>query len=478
MRWWLALALAACTDDKPIVTPVIDMPTNAPASPFPLDSITVAVAHQGEPLDLISVTFQRGELVELDSVPYADDLVIHMTGYATGQEYAYGRTCPFEVRPDGRLPEPHLYFSRGRLFGTLAPRPISREHGIAITFSDGSGLVLGGTVPGDTQGIVQVERFDTSGGEYLTLHDILPRRGAAAALLGDPSDARVVVVGGLDANGAGATFVEVIDADRFTDRQYEQFDDARMAREGLTATTLGDGRVVVIGGIGPNQPPSGKVALLELASGTALVNEIVDQLVVPRHGHTATRLGDDRSAPVLVAGGLDATGMPVGPAELFKPSGNRFSPDFMETMNIPRSRHQARRLPDGSVLIIGGVNALGETIDQLELFSLESGFRTATAGKLPPNAGLIDFTATQLPDGRILLTGGRLSVGGAPITSVFIASVNANTGMLDISSTDRLAHARAGHQATVLCDGTVLISGGTSDQTPYERYNPSTIGRR
>jgi hypothetical protein len=34
------------------------------------------------------------------------------------------------------------------------------------------------------------------------------------------------------------------------------------------------------------------------------------------------------------------------------------------------------------------------------------------------------------------------------------------------------------HQATPLCDGTVLISGGVDGQAPYERYNPVAIGRR
>jgi hypothetical protein len=37
---------------------------------------------------------------------------------------------------------------------------------------------------------------------------------------------------------------------------------------------------------------------------------------------------------------------------------------------------------------------------------------------------------------------------------------------------------RAHHQATLLCDGTVLVVGGTALPTPAERYNPPAVGRR
>lgn len=77
----------------------------------------------------------------------------------------------------------------------------------------------------------------------------------------------------------------------------------------------------------------------------------------------------------------------------------------------------------------------------------------------------------------MLVAGGRLEPGGATI-SAFIARLDPLDGTVDIVATDRLAQARAGHQATVLCDGTVLVAGGTLDQTSYERYNPAALGRR
>jgi hypothetical protein len=122
---------------------------------------------------------------------------------------------------------------------------------------------------------------------------------------------------------------------------------------------------------------------------------------------------------------------------------------------------------------ITGVSSLVNTI---ELFSLDEGFKAK--GTLPANAGLIDFTATTLPDGRVLLTGGRTTADGPPVADAFIARLDPFNGNVDVVPTDRLAVPRAGHQATLLCDGTVLISGGTGGQSPYERYNPPPAGRR
>jgi hypothetical protein len=138
-------------------------------------------------------------------------------------------------------------------------------------------------------------------------------------------------------------------------------------------------------------------------------------------------------------------------------------------------------LPDGSVLILGGLtldtNGVPTPVDTIEVFTLDAGF-VALKDKLPPNAGLLDFSATVLPDGRVLLAGGRLVDGGTPVSSAFIASLDPFDATIDIVATDRLAEPRAGHQTTVLCDGTVLIAGGTSAQTTYERYNPPALGRR
>ena len=43
---------------------------------------------------------------------------------------------------------------------------------------------------------------------------------------------------------------------------------------------------------------------------------------------------------------------------------------------------------------------------------------------------------------------------------------------------DPLMMPRSNHEATLLCDGTVMLVGGVPTSAPAERYNPRSIGRR
>lgn len=464
----LGLVLAGCTDEI-VVSPVIEGPVDDPdASAFPnLDELIVTVAHAGSDRDLVSASFTRGERVALAGAPFGDDLVIHMSGFVGESNVAYGRTCAFSVDAGGAAVAPHLFFSRGVKFANLGVTPAERSGGRAIPYL-GAALLLGG-------GVSTIERFDPVTGTLASVGSIDERADAAEALIGS-SPPRVIIVGGRN-NNVGASFLELVDPARSVDR----IDDlqAPMPRVGLTATSLTDGRVIVIGGNPPGGAPVGTISELSLGTGVD-VRTLPVALAHPRSGHTATRLGDDLGAPVLIAGGVDPSGAPVTIAELFKPLGKELANPvtFAPEMVIPRTQHQAVRMPDNSILIIGGLDgqATPTAVRSLELFTIDGGFRSV--GNLPENAGLLDMTVTSLPDGRVLITGGRTEPGGPPVNTAFIARLDPLDGSVDVVPTDRLAVPRAGHQAARLCDGTILITGGAPGRPVAERYNPSPTGRR
>ena len=484
MRAWLVL-VTACAGSAPTLAPIIDVPTNVGAvASGNFDTLDMAVAHQGaaDGDNIASKTFTRGQTVELGGVPFAADLVVHLSGLdANGGEVAYGRTCSFPIAQNTALPSPHLYFARDVKFGQLAVVPEARSGGSAITYHDGSGLLIGGVDPqSPTTPVSDIERFDPHTGELRYLATAAPRLDGVSAVVGTGTNSEIAILGGIDpTTGVGAEFVEIVEADASVDRRVDTVP-SPMGRLGVTATTLTDGSVLVFGGadVATNMP-SNEVDEITLTNGTAQVQQLHPVLATARYKHTATRLGNDLGAPVLVVGGLDMNGNPIAQAELYKPLSQAFS-SVTYPMQVPRSGHQAVRMPDGSVLIIGGRARIGmpgviaPTAD-LEVFTQDGGF--VLNGKMPTSAGLTDFTVTTLPDGRVLLTGG-LDFNGNPTNTAFIARLDPITGSVEVDPTDRMFVARAGHQATLLCDGTVLISGGTTSPMVIERYNPPAAGRR
>lgn len=466
----LALLLACswgCTEV--VLEPVIDGPANDPdAEAFvAIDELEITLAADGR--DLVTKRFARGDALELPDAPFGSNLVIHMTGYAGMTQVGYGRTCTFAVSPGEDPISPHLFFSSSRKFATTGVIMAPRTGGQAFAYGGGAVLVGGGTQV--------IEQFDPLSGERIEALDVLaPRTGAVGAVLG-VSTPRIVLIGGVQ-NNIGASVVELFDPREGVDTIANN----TMGREGMSATSLTDGRVIVVGGYSQGTV-SGAIVEIEPAGTGAEIRDVAT-LANARWGHTATRLGDDLGAPVLIAGGVDANGATIANAELFRPLSGTLSPMFLPAMKHPRTGHHAARMPDGSVLFIGGVDAAGAPVRSLERFTIDEGFVDVVdsgtrAVSLDDTVGVVDMSVTQLPDGRLLIAGGRPdgSASGAPTNVAYVLRLDPGTGTLDVGPTDKLAIARAKHHAAILCDGTVLISGG-SEELHAERYNPPPAGRR
>lgn len=479
----LALLASGCGDGRTFA-PIVDAPPpGSDGDPYlDLEELRLEVARAGDPIALASAAFARGEAPVLADVPAEPNLVVHLSGRSGGIDVAYGRTCAADLDKPGALPTTHLYFSRiVKWADGPTPTTPTRMGGLVVAAVDGSATFVGGSNAAGAP-LLGAERFDPRSGAFTSLAALVPRLGGVVAALGD---GRSLLLGGVDAAGVPVDRYELISPLAPPARQVEVTVDANLRLVGSAASALADGRVVVVGGKTPDAGGVLQVSdllwLFATGEGGALEapRALPAHLTVARAGHTVTRLGDGPGAPLLVAGGLDGAGATVPAAELYRPLRETFADpsEVRLLMRTPRSRHQAVTMPDGSVLVIGGVDAAGVPVARLEVFSLEAGF--SDAGTLPAEAGLVDFSATVLPDGRVLLVGGRRAPDGPALDGAFIIRLDPLNGVVDVVGTDRLAAPRAGHAAAALCDGTVLVLGGAAAGAPgTERYNPPATGRR
>ncbi len=127
-----------------------------------------------------------------------------------------------------------------------------------------------------------------------------------------------------------------------------------------------------------------------------------------------------------------------------------------------RAWHSATLLPDGSVLVFGGIGSGDAVVDKTELLNPASTAFQAVSTSGP--AGRAYHTATLLTDGRILIAGGADTNGNVLGTAVLW---NYQTGA---ATSVQLLTPRMKHEAALLPDGTVLIWGGVDakgNSIPY-----------
>lgn len=223
-------------------------------------------------------------------------------------------------------------------------------------------------------------------------------------------------------------------------------------RSGHTATLLGNGKILISTGaqfgIYGSQTCCARPELFDPQSKTwALAGDVNEY----RQYHTDTLLP---SGDVLLTGGyrliyngfLDV----ISGTEIYSPTTNAWTPEL--SMNIPRTNHTATLLKNGKVLLAGGISK-DENNSQFEVSSAEAYNPINHAWTLvaPMNEIRSEHTATLLPSGKVLVAGGNDSALKGEVYDP-----ETNTWQLTAPSHDP----RRGHQATLLPDGRVLITGG------------------
>jgi Galactose oxidase, central domain len=229
-----------------------------------------------------------------------------------------------------------------------------------------------------------------------------------------------------------------------------------------TATLLPDGRVLITGAPVVNGGPF-RAELYDASRG---VFTPAATSTKPPSFATATLLP---SGQVLLASAFSS--------ELYDPATGIFSP----TATLNTFGTQAGLLANGTVLITGGNDDPGPTAKAF-LYDPSAATFTAVGSMTAPRSNL---TLSALPDGRALITGGSTWTGfslpggqQAMAYTCCLASAeiyDPSTGLFTAAVS--MAAPRAGHTATLLSSGQILIAGGGSgDNGPAiataELYTP------
>ena len=274
-----------------------------------------------------------------------------------------------------------------------------------------------------------------------------------------------------------------------------------VGRAGHSSTLMNDGNVLVVGGDdGTGVPPGtpSPTAIAEVyctavagptctSAGDVGTFKAVGSLNTARFGHTATLLFD---GTVLVAGGItDATSDPTANAEVYctavagplctAPSDVGKFKTVATAMQTARAGHTATLLPDNTVLLVGGVvSSSGPPTNTSEVYCTAMTGPVCTlpadVGKFKSAASMAtprdSHTATLLADGTVLVTGGEIDAAGNPTNTaeVYCTAVAGPlcTAPVDVGSfkpaASAMSSARSIHTASLLADGRVLVAGGVN----------------
>src|SRR5215469_2707958 len=330
----------------------------------------------------------------------------------------------------------------------------ARSGHTATLLKDGRVLIVGGGSD-DT-----VELFDPTSATFSFTGSLATGRSRASATL--LSDGRVLIAGGLGLTAGPDGFRPLLDAAEIYDPSTGKFSatgNMQQARWNHVATLLNDGRVLITGGRKGHICSTASAELFDPTTGTF---SSVGFMLSERVDHTGTLLA---TGEVLVVGGWNGCAPdssddpPWDPlfAELFEPTSKSFRGSG--NMSTTRIGHSAVRLPDGKVLVLGGVPVV-QNLHAQPINPAHAELYDPTAHIFSPVAGLTisheSYTATLLSSGTVLIVGGQDAAGNVTSEAQLL-----NTSTAALTATGSLGVSRVGHTATLLQDGRVLVTGGT-----------------
>lgn len=352
-------------------------------------------------------------------------------------------------RDGGIVPNPltlaQLFDPGTRSWVQAAPMRVARDEAEAALLADGSVMVVGGTCP--------FLQYDPETGEWVC-------DSSNTAEIYDPSS---------NAWSPAPALSELRTVD--------------------TLTALHDGRVLLLGFFGPRSGEDAMGAAIYDPSANAWSAAAPPN--IKRGGRATATLMNN--GDVLLVGGSGGTAA-LDSAEEYDPSTNTWT--VLAPMLQPRIDQAATLLPDGSVLVAGGVSGIeisglvtpSEWLTSAETYDPATNTWQAIAAMNVPR---YLQTATTLPNGSVLMVGGGsectadgcIGYGLEPGDCCGVTSAEVYEPSFDRWTLTEPITSDIGHTATLLQNGEVLVAGGSGQPPGAERqlssaylYGPAPPG--
>ena len=228
-----------------------------------------------------------------------------------------------------------------------------------------------------------------------------------------------------------------------------------VARAGLSASSLGDGRVFIAGGFSTDA-----TGLRTMLASTELFDPLTGAFTpgpdLPgptgaRAFHTASALPENR---VFLAGGEqdspDGGFTALGSAFVFHVDAGTYD---AVALSSPRTQHGAGQVDGGNTLLVGGLSASGVRVDTLEWFQPESGLTRVLGQRL----GVTGMAVQGFAD-----SSGVVVAGGSDGTNTLNAAYffPFSGGTFGQSSSLTLTSARRNGALVPFQDGSHLVLAG------------------
>ncbi len=264
-------------------------------------------------------------------------------------------------------------------------------------------------------------------------------RGSATATL--LPNGKVLIAGGFDGSTTTTNGTELYDPATNT---LSAGPPLRHARGEATATLLPNGKVLVAGGNDGTNPLM-STELYDIATNTFSPGP---SMVAARFAAGATLLANGK---MLIAGGNGLTSGGLSSTELYDPSANSFAAG--PSMSVAQGPCTAILMPNGKVLIVGDGFNIDPNVSVAELYDPADNSmaeRSLDTFRQYPAVAL-------LPDGKVLIAGGVGASGVMSSTQIYDPAQDAFTDGPSMSNGHWFA------TAAPTANGKILIIGGNGN---------------